>query len=50
MLDHFAQLKGSISAAALSFIVQDPREIIEWFSAKSFLSNDLMYRINAVSE
>ena len=45
-----AELNGNISAAAFNFIVQEPSAIIEWFNARSFLSNDLIYLIIEVSE
>ena len=50
ILPHLNQLKGSISEAAFSFMVQEPKEIMDWFNAKSLRSKDFMYRINSVSE
>ena len=47
---HWGLLKGSISEAAFNFIEQEPREIMEWFNAKSLRSNFLIYRIISVSD
>ena len=50
ILFHLLQLIGIISDAAFSFIVQDPKEIMEWVRDRSFLSKFFIYLIKAVSE
>ncbi len=44
------QLSGIISVVAFSFMVQDPRGIIELVRDKSLFSNCLMYRSILVSD
>ena len=44
MLANSGHVMGIISAVALSFIVQLPNEIMEWFSARSLSSKPLRYR------
>ena len=50
ILFHLDELNGNISAAAFSFIVHEPRAIIEWLRERSFLSRLLMYLIIDVSD
>ena len=44
------QLTGISCEAAFSFMVQDPREIMDWVRVMSFLSSMVIYRIMSVSD
>mmetsp|Transcript_14860 Transcript_14860/g.59554 ORF Transcript_14860/g.59554 Transcript_14860/m.59554 type:complete len:233 (+) Transcript_14860:2768-3466(+) len=50
MLHVSGHVTGIISAVALSFIVHEPSEIIEWFSERSLPSSDRRYRSICVSD
>jgi hypothetical protein len=41
-LPNSGHVTGNISLVALSFIVHEPREIIEWQRERSFVSSRLM--------
>jgi hypothetical protein len=50
MVANSGHVSGKSSAAALSFIVHEPKGIIEWVRDRSLFSNDLRYLIISDSE